>query len=85
MIGVMMKVISGEHIVEMVLERVIDVSKLLCIDVDYFYSSDNSGLEKRLKDPDKYWIPIEMFITDEFAKWEQKTHRVFNQKDNYII
>ncbi|MGB8450631.1 MAG: hypothetical protein WCE25_13005, partial [Nitrososphaeraceae archaeon] len=57
------EVISGEHIVQMVLERVIDVSKLLCIDVDYFYSSDNSGLEKRLKDPDKYWIPFEMFIT----------------------
>ncbi|MGA9929197.1 MAG: CDP-glycerol glycerophosphotransferase family protein [Nitrososphaeraceae archaeon] len=66
------EVISGEHIVQMVLERVIDVSKLLCIDVDYFYSSDNSGLEKRLKDPDKYWIPIEMFITDELQNGSKK-------------
>ncbi|MGA8484784.1 MAG: CDP-glycerol glycerophosphotransferase family protein, partial [Nitrososphaeraceae archaeon] len=66
------EVISGEHIVQMVLERVIDVSKLLCIDVDYFYSSDNSGLEKRLKDPDKYWIPFEMFITDELQNGSKK-------------
>lgn len=62
------EVISGEHLVQMVLERVIDVSELLCIDVDYFYSSDNTGLEKRLKDTDKYWIPFEIFITDELEK-----------------
>ena len=66
------EVISGEHLVQIVLERVIDVSKLLCIDVDYFYSSDNTGLEKRLKDTDKYWIPFEIFITDELEKESKK-------------
>ena len=74
------EVISGEHIVQMVLERVIDVSKLLCIDVDYFYSSDNSGLEKRLKDPDKYWIPFEMFITDELQKMSKKPIKYLTKK-----
>jgi len=69
------KVISGEHLVQTVLERVIDVRKLLCIDVDYFYSSDNTGLEKRLKDTDKYWIPFEIFITDELEKESKKPIR----------
>ena len=74
------EVISGEHIVQMVLERVIEVSNLLCIDVDYFYSSDNSGLEKRLKDPDKYWIPFEMFITDELQKMSKKPIKYLTKK-----
>ena len=74
------EVISGEHIVQMVLERVVEVSKLLCIDVDYFYSSDNSGLEKRLKDPDKYWIPFEMFITDELQKMSKKPIKYLTKK-----
>jgi hypothetical protein len=74
------EVISGEHIVQMVLERVIEVSKLLCIDVDYFYSSDNSGLEKRLKDPDKYWIPFEMFITDDLQKMSKKPIKYLTKK-----
>lgn len=74
------EVISGEHLVQMVLERVIEVSKLLCIDVDYFYSSDNSGLEKRLKDPDKYWIPFEMFITDELQKMSKKPIKYLTKK-----
>jgi hypothetical protein len=62
------KIKPGEHIVQNVLDKIKSYKNLLCIDVDYYYSSDSSGLEERLRDNDQYWIPFEILITDEIRQ-----------------
>jgi hypothetical protein len=62
------KVISGEHIVQGILEGVRNKKNLLCIDVEYNYLSDTSTLKERLADKNQYWIPFEILITPKLQK-----------------